>query len=206
MAVAGAAAILLVAGCTEPGDGEGDAGTTSSSATNPAPPTELSWTTGGGAICDGSEQRAGTIRDAAPGELIELSSPMPIDVAQTRADADGNSILRWTCDPSEAGLRWDLTATGAESDRTVRFTVEGEATPLPEEPVEVTLYADDLVCDGARHDVGVIDGLTPGESVAVESDQGGEQVLARADVNGTLVIGWSCRPGDVDQTWDVTVV
>ena len=207
------AVVLLTAACTgsdsadDGGDGSPQAADSSSPSSVVAgvPPTELRWTSGDDVVCDGAEHRAGTVRGAEPGEIVELDSPMPIELPAAVADDEGNYVLRWTCDPTEAGLRWDLTATGAESGQSVRFAVGGASAPLEQIPVTVTVYDDGLVCDGLRHEVGVIEGLSPGESVRFESEQGGDRSLARAGGDGALVVGWSCRLGDVDQRWEITV-
>jgi hypothetical protein len=207
MALAAVVALVLGAGCTtsKPDDDAGGSDAPGDSATVTATPTELRWTSGNAVVCDGDEYRAGTVRDAIPGEAIQLTSPMPVELPTARADAEGRYVLRWTCNPSEAGLRWELTATGAASGRTVAFTVDGAAAPLEQVPISVTLYDDGLVCDGLRHEVGVVEGLSPGETVTLDSDQGGDESVAKAGSDGVFVVGWSCRTGDVDQTWEVTV-
>lgn len=193
----GLATLVLVA-CTGPdGDGDDDAR---------GVPVGLRWRRADvSVICDGSERKAGTVEQAEPGEVIEFATPLPIEVPAGQADAEGHYPLIWSCEPEEASLRWDLTAEGVESERTVEFTVVGAPAKPDEQPITVDLYVDRVVCDGDRTEVGVVDGLQPAETVIFESDQDGVSAQPTAAGDGTLVFGWRCRPPDIDQTWEVTV-
>jgi len=188
---------LALAACTSPGGSGDDAR---------GAPADLRWRRADvSVICDGTARKAGTIEQAEAGEVIEFATPLPIEVSDGEADAEGHYPLMWTCEPEEASLRWDLTATGADSKRTARFTVVGAPTPPDAQPITVDLYAESVVCDGTRTEIGVVDGLQPAETVRFESDQDGSLANPKAAGDGTLVFGWRCRPPDVDQTWEVTV-
>ena len=190
-------AALVVGACTRPDLVDDSAGRDE--------PTELRWRPAGDAVvCDGTERRAGTVEQAEAGELIEFRTALPVDVPPGRADDDGRYALSWRCDPEEAQLRWELTATGADSGRTVRLTVVGAPRPAEERPVVATLAVDTVVCDGTEQAVGVLAGLDPGERVSFESDRDGPAAEPKADRDGNLAFGWRCRPGDVGRTWRVT--
>ncbi len=171
-----------------------------------AVPGDLRWRRADvSVICDGTDRKAGTIEQAEADEGIEFASPLPIEIPAGEADAEGHYPLMWSCEPEEASLRWDLTATGAESGRTVAFTVVGAPMPAEERALDVELYVDELVCDGERTEVGVLDGLDVSEIVYFESDQGEASAQPKAAGDGTLVFGWRCRPADVGKTWEVMV-
>ncbi len=169
-------------------------------------PADLRWRPSDDVVCDGTERLAGSVEEAEPGEAIGYTSPMPVEVPAGQADARGQHQLWWSCQPEEAHLRWDLTATGADSGRRATFTVRGAAVSSEPGPVAVDLYDDGVVCDGTRQTVGVLSGLEPGERVSFESERSGVSAEPRADDRGVVEIGWRCRPGDVDQRWSVTAV
>lgn len=200
--------IGLAAGCTGSGsgsDGGDEVGGSTSEVTRP--PTELRWRTSGfDVVCDGTERLAGTVEQARPGEVIEYTTPLPVDVPDGRADDDGQAELTWSCDTAEAGLRWDLTATGVDSGRTVQFTVAGAPVAAADAPPTIDLYDDELVCDGRAHEIAALAGFEPGERIDLDSEQGEPDVRPRADRTGGFTAWWRCRPGDVGETWRITAI
>ncbi len=162
-------------------------------------------------VCDGVERPVGTIEQADGGEVVELTSPMPVELDELRSGDDGTAMVRWSCEPSEAELRWELVATGADSGRTVGFSLTGAPVPVDAEPLVVSFVdaaaggGGDVVCDGGGHEVAVVTGFGPGEPVEVDTDRRGAIVDDRADGDGNLFVWWSCRPDDVGQAWDVVL-
>lgn len=155
-------------------------------------------------VCDETERLAGHVVGAEPGEAIVFASDLPITIDGGTADPEGRYPIRWSCDRSEARLRWDLTATGRDSGRSVAFAIVGAGPGPDDTELAVALHDDEVVCDGVRHDVGTLSGGEPDEGIDFDSDQTSGLHSGRADGRGELVFGWSCRPGDVGRTWEVT--
>ena len=207
-----AAVALLGAACSggsgdgaDGGDAAADRASSAGAGNGEAEPDALRWRTSGeDVVCDGSRRKAGTVEQATGGETIEFTTRQPVEVPPGRADEAGHYELYWRCGPEEAHLRWELTATGASSGRTVDLTIAGAVPTAESTPVDVALYDDELVCSGRPVDVGVLSGLEPGQRVVLSSDTAGDRAPERADRDGNLVVDWSCRPGDVGRTWEVT--
>jgi hypothetical protein len=196
MAASLAATVLITGSCTGPVD-------TSTAGTSPA--GGLSYTPViESVVCDGTEQLAGHLEGAAPGEPIAFTSPLPIELAEGSADAQGRHPLTWTCQEAEARLRWDVTATGRESGRAVSFTIVGTDRPADAGALAVALDGEDVACDGTRHDIGTLTGADGDEGIVFTSEQTSGLQSGRADGRGELIVGWSCRPGDAGRTWEVT--
>lgn len=124
----GRTATFIFAGVTNPGDGTAtpttaDTATTATTVGTPAAMTveviENPF------VCNGEVRVFAGIAGADPNESIAFSSPQSPGLRSGQADADGNLPVRWQCDPDQAGTRWELTATGETSGRTVTFTFTG---------------------------------------------------------------------------------
>ena len=190
-----AATVLIAGSCTRPAD-------TSTAGTSPV--GGLSYTPAvESVVCDGTEQLAGHLEGAAPGEAIAFTSPLPIEMAEGSADAQGDHPVTWTCQEAEARLRWDLTATGRESGRTVSFAIVGTDRAAEAGALAVVLHGDDVACDGTRHDIGTLTGADVDERIVFTSEQTSGLQSGQADGRGELIVGWSCRPGDAGRTWEV---
>ena len=62
-----------------------------------------------------------------PREFIDFTSPQTEDLRQGQADDTGALQLRWTCDADDVDRVWEITATGATSQRSVSFQITGAA-------------------------------------------------------------------------------
>lgn len=75
--------------------------------------------------CDGETRIFGGLTGAASDEEIAFTSPQASGLRNGQADADGALPIRWQCDAAQAGMTWELTATGVTSGRAVTFTFTG---------------------------------------------------------------------------------
>ena len=75
-------------------------------------------------VCNSETRVFGSLTGAEPGEEIAFTSPQATGIRNGTADASGNLDIRWSCDSTQAGTTWELTATGVASARvgTVSFT------------------------------------------------------------------------------------
>ncbi len=156
-----------------------------------------------GVFCDGTERKAAVIFEAEPGETIAFSSPMPVEVADGVADEQGTYQLLWSCEPNEASLSWDLTATGTVSNRSVTLRLIGSYRDPGGRTLVFTPARRPLVCDGTSQVVGRLENAEPDEPVdfaaaGVESLRQGQ-----ADGTGTLTVNWRCDPEESATTWTV---
>lgn len=74
--------------------------------------------------CDSATHPLGQLTGAQPGERVTFTSPEVGGLLAGTADGSGSIRLIWTCDPSEAGSTWHITARGS-SGTTTSFTVTG---------------------------------------------------------------------------------
>ncbi|MEM7326211.1 MAG: hypothetical protein AAF531_24210 [Actinomycetota bacterium] len=75
--------------------------------------------------CNGETRIFGGLTGAEPNEEIAFTSPQASGLRNGQADADGSLPIRWQCDAEQAGMMWELTATGVTSGRSVTFTFSG---------------------------------------------------------------------------------
>ena len=76
-------------------------------------------------ICNGETRIFGGLTGAESNEEVSFTSPQATGIRNGQADADGSLSIRWQCDATQAGMTWELTATGLTSGRTVTFTFTG---------------------------------------------------------------------------------
>lgn len=76
-------------------------------------------------ICNGETRIFGGLTGAESNEEIAFTSPQASGIRNGQADADGSLSIRWQCDAAQAGMTWELTATGVTSGRSVTFTFSG---------------------------------------------------------------------------------
>ena len=92
----------------------------------PAAPTALTVTvTEDPFACDGTARVFAQLSGADPNEEVAFSSPQSPGLRSGTADANGELPVRWSCDATQAGTVWELTATGVTSGRTVTFSFTG---------------------------------------------------------------------------------
>ncbi len=156
-----------------------------------------------GVFCDGTARKAAIIFGAEPGETIAFSSPMPVEVVDGVADDQGTYQLLWSCEPNEASLSWDLTATGSTSNRSVTLRLNGSHQDPGGRTLVFTPARRPLVCDGTSRSVGRLENAEPNEPVdftaaGVESLRQGQ-----ADRAGALTVNWRCQPEESETTWTV---
>lgn len=102
------------------------AGAAAAAGAEPVTPTALTVTvTEDPFSCDGTAREFAQLSGADPNEEVAFSSPQSPGLRSGTADADGNLPVRWSCEPTQAGTVWELTATGVTSGRTVTFTFTG---------------------------------------------------------------------------------
>ena len=77
--------------------------------------------------CDGGTRFYATITGFAPREFVDFTSPQTENLRQGQADETGGLPIRWTCDAGQSDQIWDVTATGATSQRSVSFQITGAA-------------------------------------------------------------------------------
>lgn len=75
--------------------------------------------------CDSATHPLGSITGAQPGERVTFTSPEVGGLLPGTADGSGSIRLIWTCDASEVGSTWHVTARGGVSGMTTTFTVTG---------------------------------------------------------------------------------
>jgi hypothetical protein len=206
---------LLVGACTGGGGDSADAGDGADRATagstpaetgpaTTAPPPLLYLPSADPVFCDETRRPAGEIRGAEPNELIDLSSPLPIDLAPLTADNVGSASLTWSCAEAESRLRWDVTARGARSGRQVAFTIEGAAAEDETSDELIVEIADEpMICDGTRRAVGIILGAEPNETITFQSDQENRISDGLADQTGATTLHWRCSFDQAGTSWEV---
>ncbi len=77
--------------------------------------------------CDGTTRQLAAISGFAPREYVDFTSPQAENLRQGQADEAGALEIRWTCDGADIDRVWEVTATGATSERSVSFQVVGAA-------------------------------------------------------------------------------
>jgi polyisoprenoid-binding protein YceI len=77
--------------------------------------------------CDDTTRFLATINGFTPREFVDFTSPQAENLRQGQADETGTLQVRWTCGDSDIDRTWDITATGATSQRSVSFQVTGAA-------------------------------------------------------------------------------
>ncbi len=160
---------------------------------------------GDGVFCDGEERPAATLSGAEPGEPIEFSSPMPIDVVDGVADDNGDFQLLWRCEESEAQLTWELTATGSESDRSASFTIAGsDRDPLLDTILVVDDVRDVTLCDETTRTVARLSNAEPNEAVMFTSPDSASISPTFAGPDGVVEVRWTCSPGEDGREWRLT--
>lgn len=75
--------------------------------------------------CDSATHALGSVTGARPGEGVTFTSPEVGGLLPGTADGSGSIRLIWTCDASEIGSTWHVTARGSASGTTTSFTVTG---------------------------------------------------------------------------------
>lgn len=75
--------------------------------------------------CDGVTHQLGTLNAAAPGERVTFYSAELGWLLPGTANASGSIGLIWTCDASDIGATWHVTANGNSSGMITEFTVTG---------------------------------------------------------------------------------
>jgi hypothetical protein len=101
----------------------------------------------------------GTLTGAKAGEVVRFTSATVSGLLPGTANNAGQIPLRWQCQPSEAGARWQVTATGS-SGGSVTFTVTGKGPaappPVAQPPAQATkgFHVEDTFLGGtwARRD------------------------------------------------------
>lgn len=181
-----------------------DSAPTPAAVTEPGGPLSAD-TFNDGVFCDGTERPAAVIFGAEPGETITFTSPMPVDVADGSADDDGTHQLFWSCEPNEAGLSWELTATGSASGRSARFRINGSYRD-PDLGLVFTPAEQPMTCDGTSRAVGRLDNAEPDEIVDFSADDVDGLRTGVADGLGTVIVNWRCEPEESDRTWTVEAV
>lgn len=114
--------------------------------------------------CDGGERPFGTISDAAPGEVILLSSSSPgvVALASKMADGSGHATIWWQCNPNEAPGSWVVSARGAASGRSVSYGITGVAASAPPpSALSISLSENPFRCDGGLRTMGMLTGQIP---------------------------------------------
>lgn len=159
-----------------------------------------------GVFCDGTERKAAVIFEAEPGETIAFSSPMPVEVADGVADEQGTYQLLWSCEPNEASLSWDLTATGTTSNRSVSFRLIGSYEDPGGRTLVFTPTRQPLVCDGTSHVAGRLENADPYEPVNFTAADAEPLRQGQADRAGVLTVNWRCRPEESQTTWTVEAI
>ncbi len=158
-------------------------------------------------FCDGTDRTAAVISGADPGETIEFTSPLPIDVPDGTADATGSYELVWSCETAESRLTWELTATGVESDRSRRFTISGsDQDPTLERVLLYEPAVNDVVCDETTHQAGTLTNAEPGEIIEFTSPDSASISPSTAGLDGSAVVQWTCSPAQDGREWRITAV
>jgi hypothetical protein len=154
-------------------------------------------------LCDGGSRAFGTVSGFLPDEAVHFTSPQAEDLNDGRADGTGALQVRWTCGAAEASTVWELTATGAQSGRTITFTLAGAPAPAAPDPT-VSLTEDPFRCDGNTRFVATLSGFTPRELVDFTSPQAEDLRQGQADEAGALQVRWTCGAADAGTIWELT--
>ena len=77
--------------------------------------------------CDDTTRFFATISGFTSREFVDFTSPQAEDLRQGQADETGTLQVRWTCGDDDIDRIWDVTATGATSQRSVSFQITGTA-------------------------------------------------------------------------------
>lgn len=77
--------------------------------------------------CDDTTRFFATISGFTPREFVDFTSPQAENLRQGQADETGALQVRWTCGADDTDRIWDITATGATSQRSVTFQITGAA-------------------------------------------------------------------------------
>lgn len=161
-------------------------------------------------VCDGGTRPFAQISGAAADEQVTFTSPQSPNILPGTADAAGELPIRWQCDPDQAGITWELTATGVTSGKSVTFifagAVDAGGTVVDSEPTElmVVLTEDPFSCDGVSRVFGSLSGAEPGEQVGFSSPQASGILNGTAGDDGNLDIRWQCDADRVGTTWELT--
>lgn len=83
--------------------------------------------------CNDTTRFAATISGFTPREFVDFTSPQAKNLRQGQADETGALQVRWTCGDNDIDRSWDVTATGATSQRSVTFQITGAAPQDPQE-------------------------------------------------------------------------
>lgn len=76
--------------------------------------------------CNGEVRQFALLSGATPEAEITFTSPQSDNIRPGTVDASGDLTIRWSCMPDQVGTVWELTATEAETGRTVDFTITGQ--------------------------------------------------------------------------------
>lgn len=190
-----AAVVVSALGCSPPASSDGAAREDSLSAR----------TVDEGVFCDGVDRPAAIVSGAEPGETIEFTSPMPVEVADGIADEVGAFELLWRCDEPESQLTWELTATGSESGRSIRFTITGsDRDPALDSILIIDETIDAVLCDGTTRTVARLSNAEPNERVRFTSPDSASIPSALAEPDGTIEVRWTCSADQDGQEWRLT--
>ena len=160
---------------------------------------------GDGVFCDGTDRPAAIVTGAGPGETIEFTSPMPIDVADGVADDAGTYELTWRCDELESELTWELTATGSESGRSTRITIAGsDRDPILDTILVVEETSDIVRCDGTTKIVARLSNGEPNEVIRFTSSDNASVSPTSAGPDGAIEVRWTCSPDQDGRDWRLT--
>ena len=158
-----------------------------------------------GVYCDGARRQAATITGAEPGETVEFSSPMPIDVPSATADEAGSLQMTWSCDETEARLSWELTVTGVDSGRTAQFTVSGsDRDPVLDSILFYEAESEVTVCDDTTRTAAMLSNAEPNEVITFTSPDSDSLSPTLAGPRGNVDIRWTCSPEDGGEEWRIT--
>jgi hypothetical protein len=136
-------------------------------------------------LCDASPRPAGTLRGAAPGEAIVLTSPDLPEPILLAADDAGVATVSWTCEPDAAGTA-ALTATGEGGRPPATFPVTGVSEPGAPGMAEISAQA--RVDQAADAVLDAVDSVR-----ARETDRGFAGVVVTPDA-GLVELYWKGTP------------
>ena len=154
-------------------------------------------------VCDGGSRVFGSLSGFLADEVVNFSSPQASALKSGQANDAGDLPIRWSCEAADAETVWELTASGAQSGRTVSFTLTGAAAPAAPDPT-VAFIENPFRCDSATRPYASISGFAPREFVDFTSPQSENLRQGQADEEGALQIRWTCEASDIDRVWDVT--
>lgn len=77
--------------------------------------------------CNGDSRAFATIANFLPREFVDFSSPQSQALRQGQADENGSLAVRWQCFADDVDKTWDLTATGATSQKSITIKVTATA-------------------------------------------------------------------------------